>query len=66
MPSFYKISKKDIEAIRNQDAKVLGNSTEMSDGGNNWQVYELSALFGVKRVERNINDPLRQYISGLK
>lgn len=64
--NFYKISKKDIEAIRNQDAKILGNSVEMSDGGNSWRVYELSSLFGVKRVERNINDPLRQYISGLK
>lgn len=64
--SFYKISKKDIDAIRSQDVKILGNSVEMSDGGNSWQVYELNSLFGVKRVERNINDPIRQYISGLK
>lgn len=64
--TFYKISTKDIEAIRSQDAKVLGESVKMSDGGNNWQVYELKSLFGVKRVERNMNDLLRQYITGLK
>ncbi|WP_019520665.1 hypothetical protein [Faucicola boevrei] len=64
--TFYKISKKDIEAIRGQDTKFLAESFEMSDGGNHWQVYELNALFGVKRIERNMNDPLRQYILGLK
>lgn len=62
---FYKISKKDINAIINIDLKYLSKNSSMNDGGNIWQVYNPETLFGVKRVERNLQDPIRQYISGL-
>lgn len=60
----YKIQEKDIDAIRNQDKKYLESTQSMSDGGNLWQIYNIDNLYGVKRVERNMNDKIRQYISG--
>ena len=62
---FYKISKLDIDAIRGQDVKYLAYSSEMSDGGNLWKIHDVQNLFGVKRVERDMKNPIRQYIATL-
>lgn len=60
---FYKISIKDIEAIRKQDKNYLKKFEIMSDGNNIWQVHTTDNLFGVKRVEREMTNPIRQYIT---
>ena len=58
----YKISKKDIINIRS--GKV--NPIEFFEGGNDWIIYKDSDnLFAVKRVERNINNPIRKFINML-
>lgn len=60
---FYKISIKDIEAIRRQDKDYLKDSQYMSDGANLWQVHSIDNLFAVKRVPRVMTNKIRQYLS---
>ncbi|KAJ9432542.1 hypothetical protein SAMN05518863_104444 [Candidatus Pantoea symbiotica] len=57
---FYKITPKKINQV------ISGSVPELSftDGGNIWIPYnQKDKLFGVKRVEREINDSLRKYIT---
>lgn len=63
--NFYKISIKDIEAIRRQNTRYLKKFEYMSDGNNLWQVHTVNNLFGVKRVERDMTNPIRQYIANI-
>lgn len=63
--NFYKISIKDIEAIRCQDINYLKSSQYMSDGANLWQVHTIDNLFAVKRVPRLATNKIRQYINNL-
>jgi len=57
---FYKITPKKI----NQVVHGLIPDLTFTDGGNIWVPYkEKDSLFGVKRVERDINDSLRKYIT---
>ena len=62
---FYEIKPKDIEAIRNNDIKYLERFEYLYDGDNKWKIFNSNNLFAVKRVEREINNPLRIYIRGL-
>jgi hypothetical protein len=62
---FYEIKPKDIEAIRNNDIKYLEKFEYLYDGDNKWKIFNSNNLFAVKRVEREINNPLRIYIRGL-
>lgn len=59
----YKISIKDIEAIRSGNANYLEDSQYMSDGNNLWQVHNIDNLFAVKRVPRLMTHQIRQYLS---
>ena len=62
---FYEIKPKDIEAIRNNNIKYLEKFEYLYDGDNKWKIFDSNNLFAVKRVERDINNPLRIYIRGL-
>ncbi|WFF38735.1 hypothetical protein LU290_00350 [Moraxella nasibovis] len=59
----YKISIKDIEAIRNQDDRHFASIEYLSDGNNRWRIHTIDNLFAVKRVPRMMTDKIRQYIS---
>lgn len=59
----YKISIKDIEAIRSQDESHFKSIEYLSDGNNRWRVHVIDNLFAVKRVPRVMTDKIRQYIS---
>lgn len=64
--NFYKIKPKDIEAIRNNNIEYLEKFEYLYDGDYKWRIFDSKNLFAVKRVERNMNHPLRVYIRGLK
>ena len=46
-------------------AELLAPYEWLSDGNNLWRVHEPHGLFGVKRVPRSANAPLRSYIDAL-
>ncbi|WP_262264464.1 hypothetical protein [Pantoea dispersa] len=57
---FYKITPKKVNQVINGSIPNL----TFTDGGNVWVPYnDKNSLFGVKRVERDINDSLRKYIT---
>lgn len=57
---FYKIKKQTIDNIISSKYKKI----EFYDGGNYWAPYpENSQLYGVKRVNRDINNKIRRYIN---
>lgn len=62
---FYEIKPKDIDAIRNNDVAYLKQFEYLYDGDYKWKIFDANNLFAVKRVERDINHPLRVYIRGL-
>lgn len=62
---FYKIRTDDIENIISGACEHLRCKSVMDDGLGNWDVYELENIFGVKRIMRRLEDPVRQYIRGL-
>lgn len=58
----YKLSINDINYIKRKDF-YMEQYSFFSDGkGLNWCVFEINTLFGVKRVGRFINDPIRVFI----
>lgn len=63
---FYKISERDIQAIVNNDYTYFQSMVSLYDGENQWDIFSPENLYAVKRVERQIDDPLRTYIRGLK
>lgn len=62
---FYEIKPRDIEAIRSNDIEYLEQFEYLYDGDHKWKLFDSNNLFAVKRVEREINNPLRVYIRGL-
>ena len=59
---FYKIKEKDINKINNSDKRYLRKQNFLNDGSGSFQLYDISNLFGVKRVEREYNNKIRKYI----
>lgn len=64
--SFYKIKPEDITAICTCDTNYLNKFKYLYDGDYVWQVFEPKDVFCVKRVERDFNNKLRNYIRELK
>lgn len=59
---FYKINKKTVDDLIISKHKKI----EFSDGSNYWDPYpETSELYGVKRINRKINDKMRSYINSV-
>lgn len=61
----WRISLRDIEAIRACDIDYLRDNSWIDDGRGRFQFYDEGKLFGVKRVSRNYSDPIRTYIRAL-
>lgn len=60
----FQINKSIIQAIRQDDEKYLKPYTNLNDNKHLiWDCYKTRNLFAVKRVNREINDPIRQYIT---
>ena len=62
----YRINKQTIRSICQQDKNYLQHYLRLNDGKSSiWMCYEIENLFGVKRVERNINNSIRRFIREL-
>jgi hypothetical protein len=61
----WRISRRDIEAIRARDTAYLRDNSWIDDGRGRFQFYDENYLFGVKRVGRDYADPIRAYIRAL-
>lgn len=62
---FHRIDRRCVDSIASDDLKRLLPYQTLSDGNNIWTVFERHGLFGVKRVPRKMNAPLRVYIDTL-
>ena len=63
----YKITAKDVDAIRSNDPKITDKYEWLDNGKSVDLIYNgTSSLYAVKRVPRDIDDKLRVYIRQLK
>ncbi|MWN31260.1 MULTISPECIES: hypothetical protein [unclassified Gilliamella] len=59
---FYKIKEQTVDSIISSEYKKI----EIYDGGNYWNPYpDNCGLYGVKRIHRNMNDKIRNYINSV-
>ena len=61
---FYKITPEIIDRLLKRDIECIRNNSYLDDGSGTFRLYG-SEIFSVKRVERDINDPVRRYITSL-
>ena len=62
---FHRIRRRLVDRIAADDADWLARYEWMSDGNNTWRVFDRHGLFGVKRIARRPDHPLRRYIDAL-
>jgi hypothetical protein len=62
---FHRISRRWVDRVARDDVRHLAPYQTLHDGNNIWQVFERHGLFGVKRVPRRLNAPVRRYIESL-
>ncbi|MGX9217301.1 hypothetical protein ACWV27_02645 [Massilia varians] len=62
---FHRMRRRLVDRIGADDAAWLARYEWMSDGNNTWRVFDRHGLFGVKRVARRPDHPLRRYIDAL-
>jgi hypothetical protein len=58
---FYKITMENIDEVRRSDARLAAGQY-LDDGNEVWRIYDPAHLYGVKRIERDSDDPVRKYI----
>lgn len=62
---FHRIRRRLVDRIAADDAAWLARYEWMSDGNNAWRLFDRHGLFGVKRVPRRPDHPLRRHIDAL-
>jgi len=62
---FHRIDRTWVERIAQDRADALAPHEWLSDGQGKWRVFERHGLYGVKRVPRRPDSPLRRYIDQL-
>jgi hypothetical protein len=62
---FHRIDRAWVDRIAHDRADELAPYEWLSDGNSDWRVFERHGLYGVKRVPRRPDAPLRRYIDGL-
>jgi hypothetical protein len=62
---FHRIDRRLVDAIATDLADQLAPYEWLSDGDNSWRVFDRHGLYGVKRVPRRPDAPLRLYIDEL-
>ena len=62
---FYKIRTGLVKKIVIQDKKCIDKNRYLNDGSGTFQLYDGTEVFSVKRVEREYNNRVRQYIRNL-
>lgn len=61
---FYKTTPKIIDRLLKNDEKYIYDNSFLDDGSGQFQLYD-SEIFSVKRIERDMDDQTRKYITGL-
>ncbi|MBS1055080.1 glycosyltransferase family 2 protein [Gluconobacter kondonii] len=59
----FSISREKIISIRDKCIKDLMKLEIMNDGDYFWKIYDCHNIYGVKRINRNVNDGLRVFIN---
>lgn len=62
---FYRIRIGTVKKIVNQDQKCIDKNRYLDDGSGMFQLYDGTAVFSVKRVEREYHNKVRKYIRSL-
>lgn len=62
---FHRTRRRLVDRIAADDAAWLARHEWMSDGNNTWRLFDRHGLFGVKRVPRRPDHPLRRHIDAL-
>jgi hypothetical protein len=62
---FHRIGRRMVDTIAADLADQLAPYEWLSDGDNSWRVFDRHGLYGVKRVPRRPDSPLRRYIDQL-
>jgi hypothetical protein len=62
---FHRIDRCWVDRVAQDRSELLAPYEWLSDGNNVWRVHEPHGLFGVKRVPRRVDAPLRSYIDAL-
>lgn len=62
---FYRIRTGLVRRIVAQDQKCIDQNRYLNDGSGTFQLYDGTAVFSVKRVERDYNNKVRKYIRNL-
>lgn len=62
----YKINIKTVNLILNKNIDYLCKHQYLDDGNNIWKIYDVKNIYAVKRVNRDISDPVRKMISSLR
>ena len=63
---FYKISPNDVNSIHAGDTIKYQEFEMLNDGHEYWKIFDHQYLFGVKRVERLLSDPIRKMITDMQ
>jgi hypothetical protein len=63
--AFHRINRTWVDRVARDAAVLLAPYELMSDGNNQWRVFDRHGLFGVKRVPRRPGSALRTYIETL-
>ena len=62
----YKTTPEIVDYIRKKDSNYINKNKYLDDGYGKFELYgDTESLFAVKRVSRDISDPLRRYITNL-
>ena len=61
---FYKTTSHIIERILSDDKKYIERNSYLNDGSGQFRLYNYE-IFSVKRINRDISDPVRKYINKL-
>jgi len=62
----YKTTPGIVDKVRDRDSVYIEKNRFLNDGATTFELYrDVDSLFGVKRVDRIYNDPLRTYIRNL-
>jgi hypothetical protein len=62
---FHRVGRKMVDCIAHDLADQLAPYEWLSDGDEYWRVFDRHGLYGVKRVPRRPDSPLRRYIQAL-